>query len=37
MSFSLLDLEAQQITKNKCKIATINNILKDVIALKPDK
>ena len=37
ISFSLLDLDAQQITKDKIKITTINNLLKDVVILRPDK
>ena len=37
MSFSLLVLDAQQITKDKRKIRTINNLLKDAVILKPDK
>ena len=36
MSFSLLDLDAQQITKDISKITMINNLLKDVVILKPD-
>ena len=36
MSFSLLDLDAQQITKDKSKITMMNNLLKDVVILKPD-
>ena len=37
MRFSLLDLDAQQITKDKSKITLINNLLKDVVILKPGK
>ena len=36
MSFSLLDLDAQQIIKDISKITMINNLLKDVVILKPD-
>ena len=36
-SLSLLDLDAQQITKGKSKITMINNLLKDAVILKPDK
>ena len=37
MRFSLLDFDAQQMTKNKSKITMINNLLKDEVILKPDK
>ena len=37
MSFSLLDLDAQQITKDKSEITKINNFLKDEVMLKPNK
>ena len=37
MSFNLLDLEAQQITKDERKIMTRNNLLKDAVILKPNK
>ena len=37
MSFSLLDLDGQQITKGRMKIRTVNNLPKDVVILKPDK
>ena len=37
MSFNLLDMDSKQLTKDKNKINTLNNLLKDVILLKPDK
>ena len=37
MSSSLLDFDAQQITKDKSKITMTNNLLKDEVILKPDK
>ena len=37
MSFSLVDLDAQQITKDKSVITTINNLLKDLVILKPNR
>ena len=37
MSFSLLDLDAQHITKDKSKTKMINNLLEDVVILKPGK
>ena len=37
MSFNLLDIDSKQLTKDKNKINTLNNLLKDVILLKPDK
>ena len=37
MSFGLLELDDQQITKDNRKIRTTNNLLKDAVILKPDK
>ena len=37
MSFNLLDMDSKQLAKDKNKINTLNNLLKDVILLKPDK
>ena len=37
MSFSLLDLDGQHITKDKSKSKMINNLLEDVVILKPGK
>ena len=37
MSFSLVDLDAQQITKDKSAITAINNLLKDLVILKPNR
>ena len=37
MSFSLPDFDAQQIIKDKSKIATINNLPKDVVIIKSGK
>ena len=37
MSFNLLDMDSKRLTKDKNKINVLNNLLKDVILLKPDK
>ena len=37
MSFSLLDMSSKQLAKDKSKINILNNLLKDVVLLKPDK
>ena len=37
MSFSLLDMDSKQLAKDKRKINILNNLLKDVLLLKPDK
>ena len=37
MSFNLLDIDSKQLAKDKSKINILNNLLKDVVLLKPDK
>ena len=37
MSFSLLDMDSKYLVKDKNKIIILNNLLKDVVLLKPDK
>ena len=37
MSFSLLHMDSKQLAKDKSKINILNNLLKDVVLLKPDK
>ena len=37
MSFSLLDMDGKQLAKDKSKINILNNLLMDVVLLKPDK
>ena len=37
MSFNLLDMDSKQLAKDKSKINILNNLLKDVVLLKPGK
>ena len=37
MSFSLLDMDCKQLVNDKSKIIKLNNLLKDVVLLKPGK
>ena len=37
MSFSILDIDSKQLAKGKSKINILNNLLIDIVLLKPDK
>ena len=37
MSFSLLDVDSKQLAKGKRKINVLNNLLKNIVILKPEK